>query len=190
MFHHDFLVPSGSGFGFRALSPPVLSFLFSGIGRPMSSLLRINVVETWFVAVWGLCWCNVFFLIFSLPRAVKLIQDELASLPRPFKIRYLAFLLSLSLIPPLWLSEAMARYAGRSASSCKSCAICLPRRSWTTGDSPRHRRCGKRGGPTPPKPSVALLLAGVHNPVPWGTGCLFSSTWSFDKEISRQLKTC
>ena len=24
----------------------------------MNSLLCMNVVETWFVAVWGLCWCN------------------------------------------------------------------------------------------------------------------------------------
>ena len=44
-----------------ALSPPVLSFLFSGIRPPMTSLLHMNVVETWFVAVWGLCWCNLFF---------------------------------------------------------------------------------------------------------------------------------
>ena len=28
----------------------------------MTSLLHMNVVETWFVAVWGLCWCNFFFL--------------------------------------------------------------------------------------------------------------------------------
>ena len=58
MFHRDFLAPSGSGLGFRAGLPSFLSFLFSGIGRAMNSLLRMNVVETWFVAVWGLCWCN------------------------------------------------------------------------------------------------------------------------------------
>ena len=68
-----------------------------------------------------------FFWIFSLPRAVKLIQDELASLPRPFKMRYLAILLALSLIPPLWLSEAVARYAGRPASS--KCQARVPRKS-------------------------------------------------------------
>ena len=49
------LVP-GSGSG--ACPPSFLSFLFSGMGHPMNSLLRKNVVETWFVAVWGLCWCN------------------------------------------------------------------------------------------------------------------------------------
>ena len=48
------LVP-GSG----ACLPSFLSFLFSGMGHPMTSLLRMNVVETWFVAVWGLCWCNL-----------------------------------------------------------------------------------------------------------------------------------
>ena len=38
--------------------PPKLICFFSGTGRPMSSLLHMNVVETWFLAVWGLCWCN------------------------------------------------------------------------------------------------------------------------------------
>ena len=56
MFHRDFLVLSGSGLGFRGLS--TFFSLFSGMGRPMNSLFRMNVVETWFVAVWGLCWCN------------------------------------------------------------------------------------------------------------------------------------
>ena len=32
----------------------------------MTSLLRMNVVETWFVAVWGLCWCNFFLTNASL----------------------------------------------------------------------------------------------------------------------------
>ena len=49
------LVP---GSGSAACLPSFLSFLFSGMGRAMSSLLRMNVVETWFIAVWGLCWCN------------------------------------------------------------------------------------------------------------------------------------
>ena len=57
------LVPgSSSGASF-------LSFLSSGMGRPMNSLLHMNVVETWFVAVWGLCWCNfvlLFYLFFFL----------------------------------------------------------------------------------------------------------------------------
>ena len=53
------LVP-GSGSG--ACLPSFLSFLFSGMGRPMNSLFRMNVVETWFVAVWGLCWCNFFWV--------------------------------------------------------------------------------------------------------------------------------
>ena len=53
VFHRDFLAPSGSGLGFRGLSPLFLSFLFSGMGHPMNSLLRMNVVETWFVAVLG-----------------------------------------------------------------------------------------------------------------------------------------
>ena len=56
VFHRDFLAPSGSGFG--VCLPSFVSFLFSGMGHPMNSLLRMNVVETWFVAVWGLCWCN------------------------------------------------------------------------------------------------------------------------------------
>ena len=30
----------------------------------MKSLLRMNVVETWFIAVWGLCWCNCCLLLF------------------------------------------------------------------------------------------------------------------------------
>ena len=63
VFHRGFwllLVP-GSGSG--GCLPSFLSFLFSGMGRPMNSLLRMNVVETWFVAVWGLCWC-IFFLKF------------------------------------------------------------------------------------------------------------------------------
>ena len=60
MFHRDFLVPSGSGSGSGACLPSFLSFLFSGMGCPMNSLLHMNVVETWFVAVWGLCWCNFF----------------------------------------------------------------------------------------------------------------------------------
>ena len=51
---------------FRALSPPVLSFLFSRIRPPMTSLLHMNVVETWFVAVWGLCWCNFVLFWFGL----------------------------------------------------------------------------------------------------------------------------
>ena len=46
------------GWGSGACLPSFLSFLFSGMGRPMNSLLHMNVVETWFVAVWGLCWCN------------------------------------------------------------------------------------------------------------------------------------
>ena len=49
MFHRDFLAPSGSGLGFRGLSRN---------GAPNEVLLRMNVVETWFVAVWGLRWCN------------------------------------------------------------------------------------------------------------------------------------
>ena len=32
------------------------------MGHGMNSLLRMNVVETWFVAVWGLCWCNLFHI--------------------------------------------------------------------------------------------------------------------------------
>ena len=55
------LVP---GWGSVACPPSFLSFLFSGMGRPMNSLLCMNVVETWFVAVWGLCWCNFFFFFF------------------------------------------------------------------------------------------------------------------------------
>ena len=35
------------------------------MGRPMNSLLRMNVVETWFVAVWDLCWCNFLFEIYT-----------------------------------------------------------------------------------------------------------------------------
>ena len=58
MFHRDFMVPSGSGSGSGACLPSFLSFLFSGMGCPMNSLLHMNLVETWFVAVWGLCWCN------------------------------------------------------------------------------------------------------------------------------------
>ena len=50
------LVP-GSGSG--VCLPSFVSFLFIGMGHPMNSLLRMNIVETWFVAVWGLCWCNV-----------------------------------------------------------------------------------------------------------------------------------
>ena len=61
MFHRDFLTPSGSGLGFRGLSPFFSFVFFSGMGHPMNSLLRMNVVETWFVAVWGLCWCIFFF---------------------------------------------------------------------------------------------------------------------------------
>ena len=53
------LVP---GWGSGVCLPSFLSFLFSGMGHPMNSLLRMNVVETWFVAVWGLCWCNYIFL--------------------------------------------------------------------------------------------------------------------------------
>ena len=34
------------------------------MGHPMNSLLGMNVVETWFVAVWGLCWCNIFIFTF------------------------------------------------------------------------------------------------------------------------------
>ena len=59
LFHHHFLVPSGSGLGFRTLSPFFSVVSFSGTGRQKCSSLRMNVVETWFVAVWGLCWCNV-----------------------------------------------------------------------------------------------------------------------------------
>ena len=51
-----FLLVPGSGCGACLLS--FLSFLFSGMGRPMNILLQMNFVETWFVAVWGLCWCN------------------------------------------------------------------------------------------------------------------------------------
>ena len=53
MFHRDFLVPSGSGLGFRGLSPffSFVSFLKNGV--PNEVFLRMNVVETWFVAVWG-----------------------------------------------------------------------------------------------------------------------------------------
>ena len=59
-FQETIFVPSdflGSGSG--ACLPSFLSFLFSGLGHPMNSFLRMNVVETWFVAVWGLCWCNL-----------------------------------------------------------------------------------------------------------------------------------
>ena len=45
-----FLLVPGSGSG--PCLPSLLSFLFSGMGQPMSSLLHMNVVETWFVAVW------------------------------------------------------------------------------------------------------------------------------------------
>ena len=65
LFHHHFLVPSGSGLGFRTLSPFFSVVSFSGTGRQKCSLLRMNVVETWFVAVWGLCWCNVVLLPLS-----------------------------------------------------------------------------------------------------------------------------
>ena len=75
MFHRDFLAPSGSGSGSGACLPSFFSFLFSGMGCPMNSLLRMNVVETWFVAVWGLCWC-IFFNHFS-PTA-KLAMGSLA----------------------------------------------------------------------------------------------------------------
>ena len=51
----------GPGWGSGVCLPSFLSFLFSGMGHPMNSLLRMNVVETWFVAVWGLWWCNFFF---------------------------------------------------------------------------------------------------------------------------------
>ena len=50
---------SGS-FWFRARVPGLVSLLF---GHPMNSLLRMNVVETWFVAVWGLCWCNLLVVV-------------------------------------------------------------------------------------------------------------------------------
>ena len=63
MFHRDFLAPSGSGLGFRGLSPFFSFVSFLRNGAPNEVLLRMNVVETWFVAVWGLCWCN--FLILS-----------------------------------------------------------------------------------------------------------------------------
>ena len=58
MFHRDFLAPSGSGLGFRGLSPFFSFVSFLRNGAPNEVLLRMNVVETWFVAVWGLCWCN------------------------------------------------------------------------------------------------------------------------------------
>ena len=45
-----FLLVPGSGSG--PCLPSLLSFLFAGMGRPMSSLLHMNVVETWFVAGW------------------------------------------------------------------------------------------------------------------------------------------
>ena len=35
MFHRDFLAPSGSGLGFRGLSPFFSSLFFSGMGHPM-----------------------------------------------------------------------------------------------------------------------------------------------------------
>ena len=28
----------------------------------------MNVVETWFVAVWGLCWCNFYYLAADKPQ--------------------------------------------------------------------------------------------------------------------------
>ena len=78
MLHHDFLVSSGSGLGFRGLSPCFLSFFFfSGIGRPMNSLLHMNVVETWFVAVWGLCWCNLEGLQIRTNVSSKMGRSEL-----------------------------------------------------------------------------------------------------------------
>ena len=58
------LVP---GSGSAACLPSFLSFLFSGMGHGMNSLLRMNVVETWFVAVWGLCWCNFVVLLVLAP---------------------------------------------------------------------------------------------------------------------------
>ena len=58
MFHRDFLAPSGSGLGFRGLSPFFYFVSFLRNGAPSEVFLRMNVVETWFVAVWGLCWCN------------------------------------------------------------------------------------------------------------------------------------
>ena len=61
MFHRDFLAPSGSGLGFRGLSPFFSFVSFLRNGAPNEVLLRMNVVETWFVAVWGLCWCNYSF---------------------------------------------------------------------------------------------------------------------------------
>ena len=54
MFHRDFLAPSGSGLGFRGLSPFFSFVSFSRMGHPMIFLLRMNVAEIWFVAVWGL----------------------------------------------------------------------------------------------------------------------------------------
>ena len=78
VFHRDFLAPSGSGLGFRGLSPFFLSFLFSGMGHPMNSLLRMNVVETWFVAVWGLCWCNFYYDEIPI-RRVAYISDAFKS---------------------------------------------------------------------------------------------------------------
>ena len=80
LFHHHFLLPSGSSYGSGVCLPTFLSFLLSGKGfcpimivsllffrffsqewgYPwINSLLRMSVVETWFVAVWGLCWCNL-----------------------------------------------------------------------------------------------------------------------------------
>ena len=68
VFHRDFLAPSGSGLGFRGLSPFFSFVSFLRNGAPNEVLLRMNVVETWFVAVWGLCWCNLapyFFILFK-----------------------------------------------------------------------------------------------------------------------------
>ena len=68
MLRHDFLVSSGVGLGFEGLSP---FLFFSGTGGPMKSSLHVNVVETWFVAVWGLCWCN-----FSGREMAEMLQTE------------------------------------------------------------------------------------------------------------------
>ena len=45
MFHRDFLAPSGSGLGFRGLSPFFSFVSFLRNGAPHEFFLRMNVVE-------------------------------------------------------------------------------------------------------------------------------------------------
>ena len=42
----------------------------------MNCLLRMNVVETWFVAVWGLCWCNFLYLVFFMFARPEMFELE------------------------------------------------------------------------------------------------------------------